>query len=112
MIGLRKGAVLAAAALGLAACGPGGGFRNVLDGNEYRVLTAWPMLCHADGSIIMVQKTNPAGGFTDATETAQPCAKITDKKFKAVVPAADPPDAPEPPDGFFGGGDFFGGALF
>ena len=60
---LGKCAVLTAAIVGLAACGTGVGFRNVLDGNEYRLLTAWPLLCHSDGSIILVQKTNEAGGL-------------------------------------------------
>ena len=109
MNGLRKCAVLTAAVVGLAACGTGVGFRNVLDGNEYRLLTVWPLLCHSDGSIILVQKTNPSGGFTDATETAQTCAKVKNKKFTPREHEAEAQDAPEAPDGFFGGDAFFGG---
>ncbi len=100
MNGLKKYAVLTAAVVGLAACGTSGGFRNVLDGNDYRLLTVWPLLCHSDGSIILVQKTNPSGGFTDATETAQPCAEVKrSKKFAPRDHEAEAQDAPEA-DGF------------
>lgn len=107
MNGLQQSAVLVAALVGLAACGSaGGGFKNLLDGNEYRVLAVWPLLCHPDGSVILVQKVNPAGGFTEATETAQPCAPIvleTDvRRFTPnEAPSVEAP-APEAPDGFFG----------
>ncbi len=108
MNGLRRSAVLAAALVGLAACGT---YTNVLDGNEYRVLAAWPLLCHSDGSVIVAQKANPAGGFTDALETPQPCTPValeTDRKrfTPNEGPGVDAPEA-EAPDGFFGGDGFF-----
>ena len=112
MNGLRTCAVSAVAVVGLGACGVNVGFRNVLDGEDYRLLTAWPPLCHSDGSIILVQKTNETGGFTDATETAQPCAEVKSRKFAPREREAEAQDAPEPPDGFFGGDGVFGGDLF
>ena len=108
MNGLRNCAVLAAAVAGLAACAPvDGGYRNVFDGNDYRMLTAWPLLCHKDGSIILMQKTNESGGFTEASETAQPCVPIKNKKFAPREREVETQDAPEA-DGFFGGDAFFG----
>lgn len=108
MTGLRQGAVLVAALVGLAACGT---YTNVLDGNEYRVLAAWPLLCHADGSVIFAQKANLAGGFTDAEETPGQCAPIaleTDIRYFTPneAPSVEAP-APEAPDGFFGGAGLF-----
>ena len=116
MNGPRKSAVLVAALVGLAACGPSGwNYRNPLDGNEYRVLTAWPLLCHPDGSVIFVQKVNLAGGFTEASETPQPCVPIADQK-RAPDPGhgagVDVPEAAaEAPGGGFGGG-FGGSGMF
>lgn len=113
MNGLWRSAVLATALVGLAACGT---YTNVFDGKEYRVLAAWPLLCHADGSVIIAQKENLAGGFTDAVETSQPCAPIPLKTdIRRFTPEEGPGvDAPEAdaPDGFFGGGGFFGGDGF
>ena len=107
MNGLRKSGVLAAALVGLAACGT---YTNLLDGNDYRVLAEWPLLCHPDGSVILVQKANPAGGFTEAAETAQPCTPIVGRKFtpdQGDGAGVDVPAAAEAPDGFFGGDGFF-----
>ena len=117
MNGIRKSAVLVAALVGLAACGPTGGtYKNPLDGNEYRVLAAWPLLCHADGSVALVQKANSTGGFTEATETPEACTPIADQKFapdRGHGADVDVPEAAtEAPDGFFGGDGVFGGDGF
>ncbi len=113
MNGLRQIAVLVAALVGLAACGPTGGtYTNPLDGNEYRVLAEWPLLCHPDGSVALVQKANSTSGFTEATETPESCTPIADQNLavdqgNVEVPEAEAAEAPE---GFWGGGDGFFGA--
>ena len=113
MNGLRQSAVLVAALVGLAACGT---YTNPLDGNNYRALLGWPLICHLDGSLALVQEENSTGGFTDPTETAEPCAPI---KYQAERKQFTPDrsqgvDAPaaEAPDGFFGGDVGLGGNFF
>ena len=39
----------------LAGCSP---FVNLADNGRYRVLGIWPLLCHDDGSVILLQKAN------------------------------------------------------
>ena len=108
MTGFARSAVLAAALVGLAACGT---YTNVLDGNEYRVLAAWPLLCHSDGSVVLAQKANVAGGFNEAQESPELCAPIAleaDRRHFTPdeAPSVDAP-APDAPDGFFGGAGLF-----
>lgn len=52
----------------LTACSP-----NLLDGNNYRYLPGF--LCHPDGSLILAQKANSSGEFTEprGTETVENC---------------------------------------
>ncbi len=113
MNGLRQSAVLVAALVGLAACGT---YTNLLDGKTYRALSEWPLLCHPDGSLVLVQEENSTGGFTDPTETAEACAPLnlqTERKQmdSDQSQAVDAPAA-EAPDGFFGGDGGLGGNFF
>ncbi len=112
---LRQSVVLVAALVGLAACGT---YTNLLDGNNYRALLGWPLLCHPDGSLVLAQAENSTGGFTDPTETAEPCApiKLQAERKQFTPDRSQGVDAPaaEAPDGFFGGdGDMgLGGNFF
>lgn len=82
MQGLRQSAALVGALVGLAACASlGGSYTNLLDGNDYRALLQWPLLCHPDGSIILAQKANSTGGFAEAKETSEPCTPISGLKY-------------------------------
>ena len=55
----------------LGACAP-----NFLDGNDYTYFGGWR--CHEDGSLILAQKANSVGNFTDPKlhELASNCTKI------------------------------------
>ena len=67
--------------LGLAACAP-----NLLDGgNDYRGLVRWNLLCHKDGSVILAQKANSSGGFTEPSETPAPCTEAEAVSLQDII---------------------------
>ncbi len=57
----------------LAGCSP---FTNLADNDRYRVLGIWPLVCHDDGSVILLQKANASDRFTAATESPAPCTPV------------------------------------
>jgi len=59
----------------LAGCSP---FVNLADNGRYRVLGIWPLLCHDDGSVILLQKANTSATFQEPIETSGACTPIVD----------------------------------
>ena len=53
-------------------------FVNVADNSRYRVLGEWPLLCHSDGSVILLQKANAGATFTPPRESPEPCIAAED----------------------------------
>ncbi len=53
-------------------------FVNLADNGRYRVLGDWPLLCHSDGSVILLQKANASATFNAPTETPGPCTPAED----------------------------------
>ncbi len=66
--------------LGLAACAP-----NLLDDNDYRGLLRFDLLCHKDGSVILAQRANSSGGFTEPSETPAPCTEAEAVSLQDII---------------------------
>ncbi len=60
-------------------------FVNLADNERYRVLGVWPLLCHEDGSTILLQKAAKVrADFADPIETSQACTPIVDNTWDVL----------------------------
>ncbi len=60
-------------------------FVNPANNERYRVLRIWPLLCHDDGSIILLQKAaEVSADFADPIEASQACTPIIDHTWDVL----------------------------
>ena len=82
MGGLMKNLLLSGLALVvLSGCSP---FVNPADNGRYSVLGIWPLLCHDDGSVILLQKANSSATFEEPTESSGACTPIVDPTWDVL----------------------------
>ena len=80
---MRKTLLAIAVLAGLTACT--NAFVNPANNERYRVLRIWPLLCHDDGSIILIQKAAKVrADFADPIETSQACRQIVDNSWDVL----------------------------
>ena len=76
---MRMFLLVAALLVGLMGCATKSvPFANFADNGAYRVLGVWPLLCHKDGSVILVQKANASATFNTPAETSESCTAAED----------------------------------
>lgn len=60
-------------------------FVNPATKERYRVLRIWPLLCHDDGSIILLQKAaEVSSDFADPIKALQACRPIVDNTWDVL----------------------------